>query len=155
MTCQKYPLYCTWDGVFRIDRAAGGEGDSWCVVLLVLLPAAVEQQESQQQDHQDDEHNDATNGPPWLPLTGGKRNHYTAWLLRGVCQTWRWKENSSTATRTAFNKPSTAGIEQAERNGSFWSIEFTNGLSRQWHKVFNQETDQPSGSIISYQFHST
>lgn len=43
-----------WDSIFRIDRAAGGKGDSWCVVLLVLLPAAVEQQESQQQDHQDD-----------------------------------------------------------------------------------------------------
>lgn len=148
MTCQKYPLYCTWDGVFRIDRAAGGEGDSWCVVLLVLLPAAVEQQESQQQDHQDDEHNDATNGPPWLPLTGGKRNHYTAWLLRGVCQTWRWKENSSTATRTAFNKPSTAGIEKEMGHFDQLNLQMD-------YQGFNQETDQPSGSIISYQFHST
>lgn len=52
-----------WNSVFRVDSAAGGEGDSGRV-LLVLLPATVEQQQSEQQDHQDDEHNDATNGPP-------------------------------------------------------------------------------------------
>lgn len=40
-----------WNGVLRVDRAAGGERDSGRVVLLVLLPAAVEQQQSQQQHH--------------------------------------------------------------------------------------------------------
>lgn len=64
-----------WDGVFRVDCAAGGEGDGRRVVLLVLLPAAVEQQQSQQQHHQDDEHDDAADGPPRLPLAGGEGNH--------------------------------------------------------------------------------
>lgn len=77
---------CTWNGIFRVDGAAGGEGDSRCVVLLFLLPAAVEQQQSQQQDHQNDKHNDAGDGPPRLPLSRIKTTHDAPRLLEGVWQ---------------------------------------------------------------------
>lgn len=73
-----------WNGIFRVDGAAGGEGDSRCVVLLFLLPAAVEQQQSQQQDHQNDKHNDAGDGPPRLPLSRIKTTHDAPRLLEGV-----------------------------------------------------------------------
>lgn len=77
---------CTWNGIFRVDGAAGGEGDSRGVVLLFLLPAAVEQQQSQQQDHQNDKHNDAGDGPPRLPLSRIKTTHDAPRLLKGIWQ---------------------------------------------------------------------
>lgn len=83
-TWKIFPLYCTWNSVFRVDRAAGGEGDGGRVVLLVLLPAAVEQQQSQQQNHQDDEHDDAADRCPRLLLAGRERNHDAPRLLRRV-----------------------------------------------------------------------
>lgn len=86
----------TWNGVLRVDAAAGGEGDGGRVVLLLLLPPPVEQQQGQQQDHQEDQHHNAADGPPGLLLARGQRNHDAAHLLRGVC----WKKKTLTA---AFN----------------------------------------------------
>lgn len=71
-------LYCTWHSVFRVDSAAGGEGDGRRVVLFVLLPPAVEEQQHQQQHHQDDQHHDAPDGSPGLLLTGRQGNHDAA-----------------------------------------------------------------------------
>lgn len=93
-TWKIFPPYCTWNSVFRVDRAAGGEGDGGRVVLLVLLPPAVEQQQSQQQNHQDDEHDDAADRCPRLPLAGGERDHDAPRLLRRVWEVSKKKQLS-------------------------------------------------------------
>lgn len=116
-------LHCTWNSVFGVDGAAGGEGDGGRVVLLVFLPPAVEQQQRQQQHHQDDEHHDAADGSPRFPLPRRKRNHDA---VHYVCQNRRrrWKKKRLLTFQLR------AGTESATE-----ATVCTNGIKRQRLKV--------------------